>query len=853
MTYNLSDSGLFENKDEDLKGVTSFELSSKYYNSLWKSTQLDLQNLVKTEIPTENPIVFEKRSKAIQETSFLYLKYIKTCNKLIIYYENIAQPQKRRYLRSLFEVCIGRVLELKHTLVDLGKSDFQFMDQALLDLSMLPSDMDIKIPEYMKEDVNDKELQHNKNIVEQYIQNLNNKSIHQEVESKEETNHGMLLKVIQSHKRTREKMVYFEEDTNHKDSGNLVEENEFKKTLSLSKTTTECATIIQRAWRRFISRKRLKYMYMKEMQFMNILPLQNPSGKSEAFEKYRRNVIQRNDDEYLCAKQKMLEEMFVYKAPMFSEELEARIRSYIHEYKEIHKKFPSFPTEIEGGSETMLSIPLVPQVEEKEPVEEDKKERKNTKSPKGSKGKKPKKNKNAKGKDSEADEPAGYSLKPSKFVSVILKLLKEYEDTWSAQESADLDMFNEELLQIKVTTEVKKAVRLAVDEKMRDELERLKKALKEGIKKKKKKKKEKKEGMKKKKVKGKKLKEQPEVDLTAERSLDSLVSELVENGIITNYPKIRLDEFWGDCNYYGSAQSILGRFDKDPLPCLGDIKRVVKEYCLFPMLFDVIHSGEAYVKSILFTGPKGSGKRTLIYSICNEIGATLINLSAENLEGKYSGDDGLEMLMHLVSKVSRLVQPTVIYVKDAENYFWKEKPSSCKISEPNRLKTQLPKLIKRIGPTDRILICGSTVIPFNANQTLLSGCYEKIICIPKPDHNCRRLLWRQMIKKFGGKLPSNSDIHVLSNISDGFTAGQIKKTAHKVLSSRRLSIQDKFPLSAMDFKNALAEHVPVYEEEHQAYLTWMEKLPLGSERVAMLEKEREENPVEEDDDEEEAD
>lgn len=89
-----------------------------------------------------------------------------------------------------------------------------------------------------------------------------------------------------------------------------------------------------------------------------------------------------------------------------------------------------------------------------------------------------------------------------------------------------------------------------------------------------------------------------------------------------------------------------------------------------------IHAKGAFIKSILFAGPSGSGKKSLVYAICNEIGATLMDLSAENVNGKYPGKEGLDMLMHLLTKVGRMTQPTVVYIKDAENYFWRKQPAT---------------------------------------------------------------------------------------------------------------------------------------------------------------------------------
>ena len=64
-----------------------------------------------------------------------------------------------------------------------------------------------------------------------------------------------------------------------------------------------------------------------------------------------------------------------------------------------------------------------------------------------------------------------------------------------------------------------------------------------------------------------------------------------------------------------------------------------------------VHEKSPLVKSLMFAGPRGTGKRMLVHAICNETGANLFDLTATNIAGKYPGKDGLKMLMHMVFKV----------------------------------------------------------------------------------------------------------------------------------------------------------------------------------------------------------
>lgn len=64
-----------------------------------------------------------------------------------------------------------------------------------------------------------------------------------------------------------------------------------------------------------------------------------------------------------------------------------------------------------------------------------------------------------------------------------------------------------------------------------------------------------------------------------------------------------------------------------------------------------IHSMAPLIRSILLVGPSGVGKKMLVNAVCTETGANLFDLSPANLQGKYTGKAGVQMLVHIVFKV----------------------------------------------------------------------------------------------------------------------------------------------------------------------------------------------------------
>ena len=87
--------------------------------------------------------------------------------------------------------------------------------------------------------------------------------------------------------------------------------------------------------------------------------------------------------------------------------------------------------------------------------------------------------------------------------------------------------------------------------------------------------------------KGKKGKKKKDKDLTPDRTTESLFEELVLNGIIKSYPKVRLKEFLGEISYTGMAMKAKAGAP-DPEPGGSDVRRAITEYCILPMSKQII-------------------------------------------------------------------------------------------------------------------------------------------------------------------------------------------------------------------------------------------------------------------------
>ena len=81
---------------------------------------------------------FQDRLAAFQLLATMYIKYIQIMRRLEQCYDQIVHPQKRRVLRHCLDGVMGRILELKHEMVNLEFSEYHYFDDVLSDLKLTP-------------------------------------------------------------------------------------------------------------------------------------------------------------------------------------------------------------------------------------------------------------------------------------------------------------------------------------------------------------------------------------------------------------------------------------------------------------------------------------------------------------------------------------------------------------------------------------------------------------------------------------------------------------------------------------------------------------------------------------------
>uniref|UniRef100_A0A8D0F9X0 IQ motif containing with AAA domain 1 n=1 Tax=Strix occidentalis caurina TaxID=311401 RepID=A0A8D0F9X0_STROC len=279
----------------------------------------------------------------------------------------------------------------------------------------------------------------------------------------------------------------------------------------------------------------------------------------------------------------------------------------------------------------------------------------------------------------------------------------------------------------------------------------------------------------------------------------------------------------GEYSYLGTT---LRQADTEPMPSLADVRQLIALYGILPLGSQTVHEKAPLVKALLLAGPAGVGKKMLVHAICTETGANLFNLSASNIAGKYPGKNGVQIMLHMVLKVAKQLQPSVVWIGDTEKIFSKAVPKAEEEMNLKQLEKILPKFLKALKAQDRVLLVGTTNRPFDANLKPFCKVYQKIILIPRPDYASRFVLWKHIILQNGGAITNLLNISCLAKVSDGFTQGHIVQAVQAVLSELRLLQMTRKPLKTAEFMTSLARQDPVYKEEEETF----KPTKLGSKR-----------------------
>lgn len=222
----------------------------------------------------------------------------------------------------------------------------------------------------------------------------------------------------------------------------------------------------------------------------------------------------------------------------------------------------------------------------------------------------------------------------------------------------------------------------------------------------------------------------------------------------------------------------------------------------------------------------------LAQAVANQAGALFMNLSAGNLEGKYSDKKEAAKFLHMVFEVARdkTNQPVVLYVDDAHklavNPKKKKKKKKGKGGDEgedlSRFRKDWPTYVKSLQPDDAVLIIGCSNQPWLGEEKQYRALFDKYIYCPLPDYASRLHTWQRAIE--GALRAAQSPIRAegmdfssLAHISAGYSVGSILKAVRATLSRRRIQRMKKRPLQESEFLGVLARCHRVFADEDKEW------------------------------------
>ncbi|KAJ3140041.1 Dynein regulatory complex protein 11 [Physocladia obscura] len=751
------------------------------------------------------------RETAFQHLAVLYIKYIQAFRKLEIAYDQLVHPQKRRLLKEILVGVMGRVLELKSKIVEVELCDISNYSEILLDLKLIPEDLAVPIPRFILEE-REKELSDRKLLLD--MLGARDVSLGDTVPVFPEITVTDAIKMIQINERGRQGRL------RAKYMRDIKIQAQREKDLDAGDDEGElnsAALKIQRVFRGYKARKLTKAKLREEFIFLGMASGIKDTKTSAEANRNRRKIIQiQHEEEYQAALVNTKEKISKVEGPDMKETMQDNFRQWYMEYKRVNGKFPDFPPDT-LWQQPGFQFGMTAMGDEKaDESGGDKNDASNSGTPAGKggkgkgKGKDEKKSsakkddKGKKGKKGEPEEDEGPKWKydESKHLTTVITECGNYNDHWLRKDDSDnfSQKHDQEIVKMDKRREVEAEIKNQVFEILKEELVNLKLAVdrskngKKGKKGKKDKKGKKGKGGKKGKKDKKGKKGKKDKDLTANRTMESLIEELIQTGIL---------------------------------------QRVLTEYCILPIGFPRPSEVPGATSMLLF-GPHGSGKTMMVNAVATESGAHLFNLSPRNTAGQYVGKQNVAKMVHMVFKVAKAKPPAVIYIDGVEMIFAKKVPKDD-TTDPKRIKKDLLKQMKALKIEDRVIVMATSYKPWDADIKALIPAFGKILYTPKPDYGSRFSIWREFIsRKASVAQVKDINFSLLARMSDGLSAGFIFLAAERVLTERRLKLMRMRKLLTNEFIDQIVSLPPTNPGEDLEFKEWYEKTPLVKKRIAAL-------------------
>ncbi|XP_025074441.1 IQ and AAA domain-containing protein 1-like [Pogonomyrmex barbatus] len=807
-------------------------MSHAYYTELWLITRNDLEKLLELErrLQESEPL---KNKDALNSALSMYLRYRNIVRRLIICYDQMVQTQKRELIKKVLDCAIGRMLEYKQEIVKLDYTDYTWPDDIMNQLKFTPDDIELfasvsgreraeerkkfiqelieapqveeptptyveSVPEVddetLKTRIGRRRIRVAQPEVEMVRETPEEKAAREAKLAAEKSMRDAML-LIQRHERARKGRSYGADVKRMFDYNRKVKFGEITpKKIDRTKYIKSIITI-QRAWRLYAAKKAIKRRIARLEEMLGMII---PSWQC-------RKIIAKDDDNFQRRRALMpvfdartakatddeRAKLLRIRGPGIMEDITDELHEWFIIWYDAVGHYDAFPAADLGGSVLIATgQTLTPQEYLMEKLEKEKQAGKKAEAP------------TLKTEPVKGEKPE-WKMPQTDALSCLEEANNEFIRNWSLRNEEDNPEQKEylDLITQKLCYELQLEMREIVDELMRAELQLLNKALL----------KDHADDEKKFTIPTmhrdyimkdiEKLKIKKKKDILEDENVKDFLNELLQAKIIRNYPIILLRDWYGDLSYqnYEARQEL-----RDYRHRLGEVKQLVLEYCVLPLISKETHQIAPLVRSVCIWGLPGTGKTSLANAICTEVGALLFDVSAPVLVDKYIGKEEQQRLIDMISKVARVYAPSIIYLDAGEKPWLRKVPPEEMYLQPKRFAKYFVTLVKKIQPGDQILFLSLSEAPQKATAAFI-GFHDKFIMVPPPDYNTLYMYYKNLLMKYHG-VDRNIDVSCLAKMSIGIPMNFIRQAVEKVLSLRRRITLKSNPLNPMEIMNEILKY-----------------------------------------------
>ena len=234
----------------------------------------------------EPPLTFYS---AYVHSASLYLQYLSVFRSLEDCYDQLIHPQKRQDIRLTLELCMARLVQLRHDLLlysssqpsALSTPSHPHLEPFLAPLHLSPSSLEVPIPRYFQERSDVEDERKKRDLVDKLSEEnavmwgtagqdpgLVSEEVQQRLAQMNRLTREHAIKLIQKNERGRQgamRAALMKE---------LREEDARKRLRDAGRTPTrdDAASVIQRVWRGYVTRKSVKEEAVEELVFLGMKP-----------------------------------------------------------------------------------------------------------------------------------------------------------------------------------------------------------------------------------------------------------------------------------------------------------------------------------------------------------------------------------------------------------------------------------------------------------------------------------------------------------------------------------------------------------------------------------------------------